>query len=138
MRNESGMTQSEIAKALMISQNSISYWESGERSTEPNIVQLKEIANLFGITVDKLLSEDVNEEESESNNEIEDFIMLYKKIFILLRDEDCLDKHFNQGFQHAVNSLNYSADTSISDIQMLIQKAITEFKEVISLSSLRP
>ena len=53
LRQEKGDTQSDIAKALNISQKAYSYYERGER--EPSIDMLIQISNYFNVTVDYLL-----------------------------------------------------------------------------------
>ncbi|MBQ6846889.1 MAG: helix-turn-helix transcriptional regulator [Oscillospiraceae bacterium] len=50
------MTQFELAEKLNYSDKAISKWERGE--SVPDIVVLKQIADLFGVTVDWLLEEE--------------------------------------------------------------------------------
>ena len=52
-RKKAGLSQLELAKKLNYSNKNISKWENGE--TTPNIFTLKQIADLYGITVDALL-----------------------------------------------------------------------------------
>ena len=56
LRRENSMTQLALAEKLNYSDKAVSKWESG--ASLPDIVVLKEIADLFGVTVDSLLSED--------------------------------------------------------------------------------
>ena len=58
-RKKAGLSQLELAKKLNYSNKNISKWENGE--TTPNIFTLKQIADLYGITVDALLCEDTAE-----------------------------------------------------------------------------
>ena len=53
LRCESGLTQSQFAKAIGTSQKNISRWELGE--TEPSAYYLKKIAEFYKITTDYLL-----------------------------------------------------------------------------------
>lgn len=53
LRNESGLTQSQFAKAIGTSQKNISRWELGE--TEPSAYYLKKIAEFYKITTDYIL-----------------------------------------------------------------------------------
>ena len=55
LRRAAGMTQITLAERLHYSDKAISKWERGE--SLPDIAVLKEIADLFGVTVDYLLYE---------------------------------------------------------------------------------
>ena len=52
-RKKSGLSQSQLAKKLNVSQQSISQWENGTR--EPSIEMLKKLAEIFGCTIDELV-----------------------------------------------------------------------------------
>lgn len=54
LRKQQGLTQEELAEKLFVSRTAISKWESGRGL--PSIESLKQIANLFSITIDDLLS----------------------------------------------------------------------------------
>ncbi|MBR4932919.1 MAG: helix-turn-helix transcriptional regulator [Clostridia bacterium] len=56
LRRDMGMTQSELAEKLNYSDKAVSKWERGE--SVPDVTVLKSIAELFGVTVDYLLTED--------------------------------------------------------------------------------
>ena len=56
LRREAGLTQLELAEKLSYSDKAVSKWESG--ASIPDVGVLLEIAKLFGVTVDYLLSED--------------------------------------------------------------------------------
>ncbi len=56
LRRKNGLTQLMLAEKLNYSDKAVSKWESG--ASLPDIVVLKEMADLFGVTVDSLLSED--------------------------------------------------------------------------------
>ncbi len=56
LRREAGMTQSELAEKLNYSDKAVSKWERGE--SIPDVSVLKSIAELFGVSVDYLLTED--------------------------------------------------------------------------------
>lgn len=55
LRQAAQMTQSELAERLNYSDKAVSKWERGE--SVPDITVLKEIADLFGVTVDALICE---------------------------------------------------------------------------------
>lgn len=48
LRMQKGMTQSELAKAMDVSQNAIFNWETGKR--EPNAESIEKLAKILGIT----------------------------------------------------------------------------------------
>ena len=56
LRRESGMTQTALAEKLNYSDKAISKWERGE--SVPDISVLKSVADLFGVTVDYLITAD--------------------------------------------------------------------------------
>jgi transcriptional regulator with XRE-family HTH domain len=53
LRKKGGMTQQDLASRLNYTDKAISKWERGE--SVPDIIVLKQIADLFGVTVDYLL-----------------------------------------------------------------------------------
>lgn len=55
LRKGKGMTQQELAARLNYSDKAISKWERGE--SIPDVMILKQIADMFGVTVDYLLSD---------------------------------------------------------------------------------
>ena len=56
LRKEKGLTQAQLAEKLNYSDKAVSKWERGE--SVPDIVVLKEIADIFSVTVDFLLAEE--------------------------------------------------------------------------------
>lgn len=54
LRRKNGMTQLELAKKLNYTDKAVSKWERGE--SIPDVAVLKTIADLFGVTVDYLLT----------------------------------------------------------------------------------
>ena len=60
LRTENNMTQPELAKKLNYTDKSVSKWEHGIAT--PPIDVLKEIADIFGVTVDDMLR-DMSDEE---------------------------------------------------------------------------
>lgn len=53
-RTRNGMTQTELAKKLSISQNAVSQYESGARM--PTVKRLAAIATALGCTVDEIMA----------------------------------------------------------------------------------
>ena len=54
MRERSGITQKELATQLGVDQSTVCLWETGK--TQPRAKLLTKIAEIFGCTVDELLS----------------------------------------------------------------------------------
>lgn len=66
LRKEAQMTQFELAERLNYSDKAVSKWERGE--SVPDISVLKEIADMFSVTVDFLLEEEHSKKRSFANN----------------------------------------------------------------------
>ena len=64
LRTANGMTQLTLAERLCYSDKAISKWERGE--SVPDIAVLKQIADLFGVTVDYLITDHSTEKEMPS------------------------------------------------------------------------
>ena len=61
-REINGFTQSGLAKATGISQQKISYYESGKHS--PPIEDCIKLADFYGITLDELVGRDVKQKNN--------------------------------------------------------------------------
>ena len=77
LRKQKGLTQEELAQMLYVSRTAISKWESGKGY--PNIDSLKQLSNLFGISVDYLLSGDqlltvAKEDSRQKESQIRDIV----------------------------------------------------------------
>ena len=59
LRREAGLTQEALAARLYVTRAAVSKWETGKGY--PAIDTLKQIADLFGCTLDELVSEDMLE-----------------------------------------------------------------------------
>lgn len=83
-RKKSGLSQLELAKKLNYSNKNISKWENGE--TTPSIFVLKEIANLYGISVDDFLNETTVDAAQlvESKARVDKKKKMFFRIFMLL------------------------------------------------------
>lgn len=67
LRKASSLTQLELAERLNYSDKAISKWERAE--SIPDIAVLKQIADLFGVTVDYLLTKEHNQRDLERVSE---------------------------------------------------------------------
>lgn len=54
LRRQRGLTQQELADQLFVSRTAVSKWESGRGY--PNLDSLADLAKLFGVTIDELLT----------------------------------------------------------------------------------
>ncbi len=59
LRQQNNLTQEQVAGKLGVSNQAVSKWEVGANT--PDIALLPEIAHLFGVTIDSLFSDDINE-----------------------------------------------------------------------------
>lgn len=62
LRKQKKLTQLEFAKALNYSDKAVSKWERAE--SVPDIIILKQIADLFGVTVDYIINEHTDNEKT--------------------------------------------------------------------------
>lgn len=67
LRTDKGLTQKDLADQLHVTFQTISKWESS--TNEPDITTLKEIAKLFGVTLDYLVDENEESNQVESSEE---------------------------------------------------------------------
>ena len=54
LRKEKGLTQQELADTLNVTDRAVSHWENGRRL--PDISLLKELGEVFNVTIDELIS----------------------------------------------------------------------------------
>ena len=59
LRKNHNLTQKQVAEILQISKTGYASWEQG--LSEPNVVYLNKLANLFGCTVDYLIDRESEE-----------------------------------------------------------------------------
>ncbi len=57
-REKAGLSQREVGNRLGISDSAVCLWEREQRGSLPRASMLPEIAKLYGVTVDELLSDD--------------------------------------------------------------------------------
>ena len=66
LRKKSGWSQEELAEKLNVSRQAVSKWEGAQSIPDMNrIIQLSE---LFGVSTDYLLKDEIEEEEPSSDN----------------------------------------------------------------------
>lgn len=67
LRIEKGLTQAQFAEKIGVSQGAVYFWEKG--INEPTAGYLVKMAQIFGISVDELLSYECEKEGGLSENE---------------------------------------------------------------------
>lgn len=67
LRKKSGLSQEQLAERLNVSRQAISKWESG--NAFPESEKLIIISNYFGVSVDYLLKDDIEDDAKIANNE---------------------------------------------------------------------
>ena len=67
LRENAGLTQDEFAEKIFVTRTAVSKWENGK--SYPSIDSLKEISELFGVSIDTLISDD----------ELENFNVILRK-----------------------------------------------------------
>ena len=77
LRREKGLTQLELADKLNYSDKSISKWERAEAI--PDVAVLKEIADLFGVSLDYMVEA---EHKKKTLDKISDFRKVHNRAFI--------------------------------------------------------
>ena len=77
LRKRQGLTQQALAERLGVSDKAVSKWERGE--SVPDISVLKNIADLFGVTVDYLISSGHEDEPDDVIEVVVDEVAIKKK-----------------------------------------------------------
>ena len=130
LRNENKWTQEQLAERLYVSRTAVSKWESGKGY--PNIDSLKDIAKLFNITIDELLSSEeiinIARKENTSNikktnNLIYGLLDIISVLFIFLP----LYAHKAENFVYSVSLI------STNDISNIIKASYIVILSILSL-----
>ncbi|MGB4985756.1 MAG: helix-turn-helix transcriptional regulator, partial [Erysipelotrichaceae bacterium] len=61
LRKRMGLSQEELADKMDTSRQAVSKWEGAQ--SIPDINKIVQLANLFGVTIDYLLKDDMEDEE---------------------------------------------------------------------------
>lgn len=80
-RKQAKLTQAELAQKLNYSDKAVSKWERGE--SLPDVIVIKQIADLYGITVDALISER-KEPETPKHFNLAKWINVKRLIIVLM------------------------------------------------------
>ena len=136
LRNEKKWTQEQLAEKLYVSRTAVSKWESGKGY--PNIDSLKDIAKLFNITIDELLSSeeiiDIAKKENTSNikrtnNLIYGLLDIISILFIFL-------PLYAQRAENFVYSVSLISTNDISNIIKVLYIVILSILSLIGIAEL--
>ena len=78
LRKEAGFKQDELAAGLNFSRATISYYETGTRI--PDIQKISIIADFFNVSVDYILGRTNIKKFVDTNNEVLDFLEMFKSL----------------------------------------------------------
>ena len=87
LRKEAKLTQEQLAEKLNVSRQAVTKWESGQ--SLPDIQNLKEMADMFGVTMDALVGDIGTKKESVMNKKINDigyFIFVTRNLYFFIED----------------------------------------------------
>lgn len=77
LRRQEGYSRKELADKLSLSEQSIHYYETGTRET--NFATLIKIADLFGVSIDKLIRGDVDDHKDPSKTIYDELLKVSPK-----------------------------------------------------------
>ena len=78
LRKEKGYTQKQVAEMLNISNKTLSSWEVG--NTMPDLEMLPKIADIYGVSCDELLRENIEPDNAYNGFDNNDYQLSYKEI----------------------------------------------------------
>lgn len=81
-REERNMTQQELADRLYVTRQTVSRWESGSRC--PDLIMSKKIADIFGLTLDELVSSSDVDSYTPAKTAAPDIRKLLAALFVLV------------------------------------------------------
>ena len=81
-REKMGITQQELAQKLFVTRQTVSRWESGSRC--PDLIMAKKLADLFGMSLDDLVSDGDVENYVATKSAVTDQKKMLAAIFILV------------------------------------------------------
>ena len=116
LREDSGLSQSELAKLIQISKSSINMYERGER--EPKFETLEIIADYFNVSIGYLLGQS-NQEYFLKSEECSDFKNRFK---LLCKDRNLtyykvsIDCHFDKSYISRWLNKNYLPSLELLEI----------------------
>ena len=115
LRRKSGLSQEQLAEQLSVSRQAISKWESGQSVPESD--KLIVISNYFKVSLDYLLKED--DEEQDSSEKVETTLQTSDKTKWLLGIISCIGGIVCLIVWGLISILNPEASTNLSESSMI-------------------
>lgn len=84
LRKKNGLSQEELAEKVGVARQTISKWELGE--TSPDLKQSKELSNIFNVSLDELVSNDIHNiliEKTSNTEKLAGIILKLMKFFFI-------------------------------------------------------
>lgn len=120
LRRKNGYTQASLAKALGVSQTTISSWEAG--SWVPNFDNLERIAKIFGVPVGYLLGEEETCEVGKSCN------ACVSRFICPIQNRTC-DGYNDENFFWALIKLHFPFQDEMIDQKRKLIKSLQKEKK---------
>ncbi len=135
LRKKHVFTQEDLAEKLGVSRQAVSRWEAGD--TTPEMVLLKEICNVFNISADYLLYDDIENENDipiikSKNEEIKIVKTKNRKNFLVLAISFAAASAFaNAGIITATSTAQHIASCFLASsfVALMIVSLIKYFKK---------
>lgn len=125
LRKRAGLSQEELAEKIDVSRQSVAKWENGE--TLPDILKCRELAMIFGTTVDNLINYSF-EEENMIDSESGDGKYVFGIVKVGERGQIVIPKRAREVFDiKSGNRLIVLGDTKQGGI------ALAKFKDLIPI-----
>ena len=118
LRKKNGWSQEELAEKMQVSRQAVSKWESAQ--TIPDLEKVLMLGNLFGVTTDYLLKDEIEEEEFADENN------LSVKRITLEQANDFLESRRKASVQIAIATFL----CVISAIPLILLGAVSELSAV--------
>lgn len=82
LRKKNGLSQEKLGEKIEVTRQTISNWELGE--TAPNPTQLKLLSEIFNVSIDELLNNDVTKKFEDNKKMTSTFKILLSIISVLI------------------------------------------------------
>ncbi|MHC5229196.1 helix-turn-helix domain-containing protein [Enterococcus sp. LJL99] len=107
LRIEKEWSQKKLAEMLNVSSQAISNWERGQ--SYPDISNIIQLSDLFDVTLDELIKEDINFKEELLHKKVEKKISVYLSSFILIFFLGIFGYFTYNAFKSNFEEINYFA-----------------------------
>lgn len=125
LRKRAGLSQEELAEKIDVSRQSVAKWENGE--SLPDIIKCRDLAMLFGTTIDNLINYSFEDDEL-TDNETSDGKYVFGLVKVGERGQIVIPKKAREVFDIKTgNRLIVLGDTRQGGI------ALAKFNDLISI-----